>query len=88
MRHTRIKTRSRRGRLAVRKTRRKSQRHRKTQRKSQCQRQRQREQRGGNFISDTLGVPRQAYVTVLPEGEDAQDAAPILIQKEDIEEAT
>lgn len=78
-----MKTRSRRGRLSVRKTRSRSQRERKSQhqreRKSQHQRKRK-SQRGGNFIQDTLGVPKGAYVTIDLDPEDG--SAPVLIQKE------
>ena len=69
-----MKTRSRRGRLSVRKTR--SQR----ERKSQHQRKRKCKQSGGNFIQDTLGVPKGAYVTIDLDPEDG--SAPVLIQKE------
>jgi hypothetical protein len=67
-----MKTRSRRGRLAVRKTR--SRRQRKSQRK--CK-----QQRGGNFIQGTLGVPPGAYVTKVTDPEDG--SAPVLIQNEE-----
>ena len=75
-----MKTRSRRGRLSVRKTR--SQRERKSQRKRKTQHQRKRKskQSGGNFIQDTLGVPKGAYVTIDLDPEDG--SAPVLIQKE------
>jgi hypothetical protein len=65
-----MKTRSRRGRLSVRKTRSRSQR--KSQRK---------QQRGGNFIQRTLGVPEGAYVTIDLDPEDG--SAPVLIKKEE-----
>jgi hypothetical protein len=69
-----MKTRSRRGRLAVRKTRSRSRRQRKSQRKYK-------QQRGGNFIQGTLGVPPGAYVTKVTDPEDG--SAPVLIQNEE-----
>ena len=68
-----MKTRSRRGRLSVRKTR--------SQRKSQ----RKCKQRGGNFIQSTLGIPKGSAITVNTLGGDPEEpiASYVTIKEEE-----